>query len=256
MAEETETERVTVVTGGTSGIGARLCKMIAAPGERIVVVGRGNRENADAVVAELESLGAKTLLIMKDLTLPHAGREVMTEALDVCGHVERIVHLAAYADRTRFGELSEEQIDQSFSAQVKAFLGLVTVALPSLKEAGTRGRVVSAGSFLSDVFRLEDEGFPATATTKAAVTAMTKSLANDLASFGVTVNTVSPGYIQKDAGQHTTMSDEYRERSIRRIPMSRFGKPEEVAAVIAFVLSDQASYLTGQVLHVDGGVSL
>ena len=116
--------------------------------------------------------------------------------------------------------------------------------------------MVSTGSFLSDVFRPVAGHFPATAAAKAALVALTRSLASQVAPDGVTVNCVVPGVIQKATGRHSALTEDARARVLAAIPLGRLGTPEEVAAVIAFLLSPAAGYITGQCLHVDGGLTL
>jgi len=127
-------------------------------------------------------------------------------------------------------------------------------ALPALKAAGPAARVVTVGSFVAPVFR--GNIFPASAAAKAGVVAYTKALAAELAPTRGTANIVVPGYIRKEAGAHRALDEAGWKVIAERIPLGRLGEPADVAAAIAFLLGAEAGYVTGQALHVDGGLTL
>lgn len=250
-------DSVTLVTGGGSGIGAALCQRLAAPGRTLFVHTGSRRARAEEVCENLRKKGAMAFsLVMNFTENPTGGVDLIEQVRARCGRLDQLVHAAGFADRRPFGELDDAGLSAALDTNLRSFFHLATTALPLLR-ASPAGRVVSVGSFVAEVFRLDrDFLFPATAASKGGLLALTKALAAQLAPDGVTVNCVAPGFIQKEAGAHTSATEETRKRAIDLVPLRRRGQPDEVAAAIAFLLSADAGYITGQCIHVHGGITL
>ena len=255
MNDTSETpQRRILVTGAASGIGAALCRRLAAPGVTLFMHTRANQAAIEAVAEDVTHKGGTSHIHYGDLAEAAVAGDLI-QTIAATGGLDGLVANAGFANKTPLAELDDATLAQSHAAMPAAFHRLCQAARPLLQAAG-RGRVVAVSSFVAHRFQLGDVSMPASAAAKAALEALAKALAVDLAPHGVTVNCVAPGYIKKDPGAHAALGAGNLSRAHDRILLGRLGEPDEIAALIEFLLSPSAAYITGQTIHADGGLGL
>ena len=249
----TATPRIFLVTGAASGIGAACCRRMAGPGTAFLVHTRRNAEGAEGVAATIRESGGIAEVMLGDIAEAALPEVLVARAVERFGGLDVVVANAGFADRTKLGELTDTGFARSLDTVLWAFLRLARAAVPVL--AGREApRIVAISSFVAHVFRTDAAIFPATAAAKAGVEALVRALAVEAAASGVTVNAVAPGFTRKDASGHSALDPAQWAAVVAKIPLGRLGTPEDVAQAVAFLASPEAGYITGQVLHVNGGL--
>ncbi len=248
-----------LVSGASSGIGAAVCRRIAKPGVRLLIHARGGpdgtaRDPLEKVAAELRNSGAEVETAFADLSEPGAAQTLVTQTIERFGSLDQVVSNAGFADRRLLGDVDRETLDRSHTTMTGAFFEIASAALEALKESSC-GRVVAISSFVAHHYTSETL-FPVTAAAKSAIEALAKSLAVQLGPYQVTVNCVAPGYTQKDEGTHRAISPQGLEEAANRALTRRIADPDDIAAAVQFLLSQDARQITGQVIRVDGGLGI
>ena len=236
-----------LVTGGSRGIGAATARALAAAGHPVAVGYRSGADEALAVVAQIEEAGGRAVAIQGDVTAPDAEATILDAAAEGLG--DKVLVLVNNAG-VRFDGLTAQLDDEGWNATIDtnltAAFRLTRRALGPMLRA-RYGRIVNVSSIAG---LRANAGQPAYAAAKAGLMAFTSTAAVEVARRGVTVNAVAPGFIATDM-----TSDLPTDEIARSIPARRLGTPEEIAAAIAFLVSDEAAYITGTTLVVDGGLS-
>ena len=244
------TGKVAVVTGASRGIGREIAKTLGAEGATVVVNYNGSKDKAEEVVKEIREAQGKAEAVQCDVSDFEKAGELMDHVIKTYGRVDILVNNAGITRDGLLMRMSEEDFDKVVSTNMKgAFNCMRHVARQMIKQKS--GRIINISS-VSGV--LGNGGQVNYAASKAVIIGMTKSAARELASRGITVNAIAPGFINTEMTQ--VLSDSVKEGACAQIPMKVFGETKDVADAAAFLASDKARYITGQVLCVDGGMAM
>ena len=240
--------KIAVVTGASRGIGKAIALKLASLGASVVVNYNGSEERALQVKAEIEEQGTKASVYQCDVSDFESCETFIQDVIKEYGRIDILVNNAGITKDGLLMKISEEDFDKVLDTNLKGTFNTVRfVSRQMLKQKS--GRIINMSSVVGVSGNAGQANY---AASKAGVIGLTKSAARELASRGITVNAIAPGLIETDMTE--VLSDKVKEACVGQIPLGKFGKPEDVANLAAFLASDEAGYITGQVIHVDGGM--
>ncbi len=241
-------QRVVVVTGASRGIGRAIAVEMAAPNSHVVINYNSNPESAEQTASLVQSRGATSSAMQFNVADPDAVKAAFDRIIDAHGHIDVLVNNAGIARDNLLAIMKPAEWDDVMATNLKgAFLCSQAVIRPMMRRRF--GRIVNVTSVVAATGNPGQCNYSA---AKAGIIGLTKSLAREIVSRKITVNAVAPGYIETD--MTAALPPKAREALLAQIPAGRPGAPEEVAAAVAFLASDAAGYITGQVIHVNGGM--
>ncbi len=241
-------KRVALVTGGAAGIGHAISSQLAKQGYVVLVHYHSSAIQAQSLVQSIQTQGGQALSLQADLTNLAQVEAMMKRIQDEVGQLDVLVNNAGITQDALLLRMDEKQFDQVIATNLKAVWLLSKLALKFILKS-PQGRIISISSF-SGLYGLP--GQTNYAAAKAGVIGFTKSLAHEIASRQVTVNAVAPGYIETNMTEK--LDPLVKDQALKMIPLKRYGSPQDVAYLVAFLASIEAGYITGQTLSVDGGM--
>ncbi|MBI4301027.1 MAG: 3-oxoacyl-[acyl-carrier-protein] reductase [Chloroflexi bacterium] len=240
--------KVAIVTGGSRGIGRAVVLKLAERGAKVVVNYRSNATAAAEVMAAIKARDGEGLVQATDISQPQEVAKLVETALTSYGKIDILVNNAGITRDGLILRLSEGDWDEVLATNLKgAFLCTKAVLRPMIRQRW--GRIVNIASVVGIIGNAGQANY---AAAKAGLIGLTRATAREVASRGITVNAIAPGFIKTEMTQ--SLSEAQRQELLKQIPFGYFGSPEDVAATVAFLSSEEAAYITGQVLNIDGGM--
>ncbi|HGX1192430.1 TPA: 3-oxoacyl-[acyl-carrier-protein] reductase [Staphylococcus aureus] len=237
-----------LVTGASRGIGRSIALQLAEEGYNVAVNYAGSKEKAEAVVEEIKAKGVDSFAIQANVADADEVKAMIKEVVSQFGSLDVLVNNAGITRDNLLMRMKEQEWDDVIDTNLKGVFNCIQKATPQMLRQRS-GAIINLSSVVGAVGNPGQANYVA---TKAGVIGLTKSAARELASRGITVNAVAPGFIVSDMTD--ALSDELKEQMLTQIPLARFGQDTDIANTVAFLTSDKAKYITGQTIHVNGGM--
>ena len=242
------TNKTAVVTGGSRGIGRAIALELAKQGAKVVVNYSGSEASALQVVADIEAAGGEAIAVQANISEANSVQQLMQKALDTYGTIDILVNNAGITRDNLLMRMKEDEWDDVLNTNLKGvFLCTKAVTRQMMKQR--TGRIINISSIVGVAGNAGQANYVA---AKAGVIGLTKTTAQELASRNILVNAIAPGFITTEMTD--ALPEELKAQMLKQIPLARLGQPEDVAKAVAFFASDAANYITGQTLHIDGGM--
>lgn len=242
--------KVAVVTGASRGIGRAVAKKLASLGAEVVINYNGSKERAEEVLREIEAEGGKASIYQCNVSDFAACEAFLKDVIREHGSLDILVNNAGITRDDLLMKMTEEAYDAVIDTNLKGTFNCIRFAARQMLKQRS-GRIINMAS-VSGV--LGNAGQANYSASKAGIIGLTKSAARELASRGITVNAVAPGFVNTEMTE--VLSEKVKEGAVSQIPLGKFGEPEDIAEAVAFLASEGARYITGQVLNVDGGMAM
>ncbi|HHW6586881.1 TPA: 3-oxoacyl-[acyl-carrier-protein] reductase [Staphylococcus aureus] len=237
-----------LVTGASRGIGRSIALQLAEEGYNVAVNYAGSKEKAEAVVEEIKAKGVDSFAIQANVADADEVKAMIKEVISQFGSLDVLANNAGITRDNLLMRMKEQEWDDVIDTNLKGVFNCIQKATPQMLRQRS-GAIINLSSVVGAVGNPGQANYVA---TKAGVIGLTKSAARELASRGITVNAVAPGFIVSDMTD--ALSDELKEQMLTQIPLARFGQDTDIANTVAFLASDKAKYITGQTIHVNGGM--